>query len=416
MKIMVINMEDLNLRDIKAVKEFLEKTEDVNFEKRNRDDAYEWIKETLRKFDYLILRKKDRTVVKKYIEKMTGYSRKQVTNLIAKFRETGEIKCKEYERHKFERKYTDRDIRLLAETMEIHDYPNGAAVKRNLQREAENYGRDAYKKISEISVSHIYNLKKTVTFHRTVTIYKGTKKSRNVSIGKRVRPESNGIPGYIRVDTVEQGDTKAGGGAYHINMVGEATQWEVLGAIETLEHENLVPLLRELIESYPFKIINFHADNGSEYINKYVAELLNELLIELTKSRPRHSNDNALGETKNNLVRKWIGYGHIEKKFAEDLNEFYQGCFNEYLNFHRPCAFAQETTDKKGKVKKKYPHNAYMTPYEKLKSLPEAEKYLKDGITFEKLDNIAMRYTDNEMAQKVQEERGKLFDKILSAA
>ena len=176
---MVIKMEDLNMRDIKRVKEFLEKTEDVNFEKRNRGDAYDWIEGTLRKFDYVPLRKKDKTIIKRYIEKMTGYSRKQVTNLIAKFREDGEIKREEYERHKFERKYSGWDIRLLADTMEIHDYPNGAAVKRNLQREAEIYGRDEYKRIAEISVSHIYNLSKTVTFQRAVAFYKGTKKSSN---------------------------------------------------------------------------------------------------------------------------------------------------------------------------------------------------------------------------------------------
>ncbi len=413
---MVIKMKDLNMRDIKAVKEFLEKTKDVNFEKRNRRDAYEWIEGSLKKFNYLTLRKKDKTIIKRYIEKMIGYSKRQVTNLITKFRETGEIKQEEYERHKFERKYLGKDIRLLADTTEIHDYLNGAAVKRILQREAKIYGKEEYKNISEISVSHMYNLRKTVTFQRAVTFYKGTKKRRNVSIGKRIKPESNGKPGYIRVDTVEQGDTNAGGGVYHINTVDEKTQWQVLGSTETLEHKNLMPLLRELIEGYPFKIINFHVDNGSEYINKYIAELLNELLIELTKSRPRHSNDNTLGETKNNLVRKWIGYRHIKKKFARDLNEFYQGCFNEYLNYHRPCAFAQETTDKKGKVKKRYPYNAYKTPYEKLKSLPDAEKYLKKEVTFEKLSEISMRHTDNEMVRIVHEERSRLFDKILSAA
>ena len=409
-------MEDLSLRDIKAVKDFLEKTKDVNFKKRSKDDAYDWIEGTLRKFDYLTLRKKDKTIIKGYVAKMTGYSRKQLSNLIAKFRNEGEIKQQKYARHKFERKYTDRDIRLLAETLEMHDYPNGAAVKRNLWREAEIYSRYEYKRIAEISVSHIYNLCKTVIFQRAVTFYKGTKKSRNVSIGKRIKPEPEGMPGYIRVDTGEQGDTRAGGGVYHINTVDEETQWQVLGSVDTLEHKTLVPLLKELIKKYPFRIINFHADNGSEYINKYVAELLNELLIELTKSRPRHSNDNALGETKNNLVRKWIGYGHIEKKFAKDLNEFYCGCFNEYLNYHRPCAFAKETTDRKGKVKKKYPHSAYMTPYEKLKSLPGSKRHLKDGITFEKLEKTAMCHTDNEMANIVQKERSKLFDKILSAA
>ncbi len=413
---MVIKMYDSKLKDIKEVREFLEKSKSVKFEKMDRKEAYEWIERILKKFEYLTLGKRNKTVVKRYMEKMTGYSRAQVTNLVTKFRDTGEIKVIEYERHKFERKYMNKDIRLLAKTTELHEYPNGAAVKRNLHRESDIYGKEEYKRISEISVSHIYNLRKTVTFQRAVTYCHGTKKSKAVGIGKRIKPNPNGKPGYIRVDSVEQGSTKAGGGVYHINAVDEVLQWEVTGAVETLIHENLVPLLRKIIESYPYKIINFHTDNGSEYINQYVAKLLNELLIKLTKSRPRHSNDNALAETKNTVVRKWIGYGYIHKKYANELNKFYYGSFNEYLNFHHPCAFAVEKIDRKGKVRKQYLQENYMTPYEKLKSLPESKKYLKEEITFEKLDKIAMRYTDNEMAEKVQDERRKLFDKILSVA
>ena len=56
-----------------------------------------------------------------------------------------------------------------------------------------------------------------------------------------------------------------------------------------------------------------------------------------------------------------------------------------------------------------------MTPYEKLRSIPDAQIYLKESITLERLDKIAKRYTDNEMAKKVQLERDKLFDKILVA-
>lgn len=85
---------------------------------------------------------------------------------------------------------------------------------------------------------------------------------------------------------------------YHINTIDEVIQWEVVGATEKITEEYLLPLLERMINSYPFRILNFHADNGSEYINSKVAEMLNTLLIKLTRSRPRHSNDNALIETK----------------------------------------------------------------------------------------------------------------------
>ena len=414
---MVLEMIDARLKNIADVKRFLKESGDLEFRRKKQNEAYEWLERLLERFGYFKQSRKNKTVIKRYIEKMTGYSRAQVTRLAAKCRETGKIEKTEYERHKFEKKYNSSDIRLLADTSDIHDHPNGAALKRNLTRMAIVYGQKEYEKIAEISVSHIYNLRKTVAYRRAVSTYNFTKKNSQVSIGDRRKPQPDEKPGYIRVDSVHQGDTVNADGVYHINTVDETVQFEVVGAAERLTKKHLLPLLLKIIKQYPFRIINFHADNGSEYINKYVAQLLNELLISLTKSRPRHSNDNALVETKNGwVIRKWIGYGHIGQKYANELNRFYFGCFNEYINFHRPCAFPTHKKDKKGKTIKVYRTSDYMTPYEKLKSLPYAEKYLKVGITFEKLDIIAMRYTDNEMAMRVQEKRSKLFERILQAA
>jgi len=360
--------------------------------------------------------KKEKGLIKKYIEKVTGYSRPQVTRKIKEYKETGRVRLKEYKRNKFEKKYTNKDILLLAKTAELHDHPNGGSLKKTLERMANIYGEEEYRNISNVSVSHIYNLKKTVLYKRSVTFYQETKKAKGRTIGERCKPEPEGKPGYLRVDTVHQGDKNGEKGVYHINTVDEVIQWEVVGAVEKITDCHLIPLLGKLITSYPYRIINFHADNGSEYINRKVAEMLNNLFVKLTKSRPRHTNDNALAETKNGWVlRKWMGYSHIGQKHAKGINDFYFNCFNEYLNFHRPCAFPIEVKDKKGKIKKKYRYQDYMTPYEKLRSIPNARVYLKESITFKMLDKIARRYTDNGMAKKVQLERDKLFDKILAA-
>lgn len=260
------------------------------------------------------------------------------------------------------------------------------------------YGKEEY-----LNISHIYNLKKKVSYLRSITSYQKTNKGK-------------GKPGYIRVDSIHQGDQERQKGVYHINTIDELTQWEVIAATEKITEEYLLPLLEKTIASYPYRIINFHCDNGSEYINQKVAEMLNRLLIKLTKSRPRHTNDNALVETKNGwVVRKWLGYSHISKEHAQGINDFYFQCFNEYLNFHRPCAFPTEVIDKKGKIKKKYRYQDYKTPYEKLRSVFDVQKYLKEGITLAMLDGIARRNTDNEMAQKVQLARDRLFSKILAA-
>ena len=177
----------------------------------------------------------------------------------------------------------------------------------------------------------------------------------------------------------------------------------------------MIPLLTRIIERYPFKILGFHADNGSEYINKHVVALLNKLLIKLTKSRPRHSNDNALVESKNgSIIRKWIGYGFILKEYTPLLNQFYFDYFCEYLNFHRPCAFATIVTNDKGKAHKIYKHEDFMTPYEKLKTIPNAQRFLKKGVTFKMLNKIAFSRTNNQMAKLIQSERAKLFQKIFA--
>ena len=349
--------------------------------------------------------------------KITGYSRSQLARQIVQYRKTGEVRIiKEYERNKFKKKYTPRDIQLLAQTAQVRDSPNGAALKKNLERMASEYGQEEYRNIADISVSHIYNLKKKVPYLRNISFYQKTRKGKGKTIGQRCKPQPQGKPGYLRVDTLHQGDQKGQKGVYHINTVDEVIQWEVIGATEKITDKYLLPLLEKIIVIYPYRIINFHADNGSEYINRKVAEMLNNLLIKLTKGRPRHSNDNALIETKNGwVVRKWLGYSHIRQEHAPRINEFYFGLFHEYLNFHRPCAFPSEVIDSKGKIKKKYRYQDYMTPYEKLRSIPDAQGYLKEGITLEILDKMAKRCTDNEMAQRVQLARERLFDKIVAA-
>ena len=131
-------------------------------------------------------------------------------------------------------------------------------------------------------------------------------------MGERRRPAPDSRPGYLRVDTVHQGDLEGIKGVYHINAVDEVTQWEIVGAAPQISEAYLLPVLHAMLEQFPFRIRGFHSDNGSEFINHTVAQLLNKLLIEQTKSRPRRSNDNGLVEAKNGaVVRKHMGYTHI---------------------------------------------------------------------------------------------------------
>jgi hypothetical protein len=229
-----------------------------------------------------------------------------------------------------------------------------------------------------------------------------------VNIGERRKPDAQGKPGFLRVDTVHQGDYDKRKGVYHINLVDVVTQWEIVGAVEKISEQYLIPLLEDALNQFPFIIKGFHSDNGSEYINKIVAQLLNKLLIHQTKSRARHCNDNALVEGKNcAIIRKHMGYMHIPQRYGATINEFYRNHFNIYLNYHRPCGFATETISEKGKIKKVY--NLYQTPFEALLGHCNASNFLKEGIIMEKLQTIAKEKSDNEYAALMQKAKHELF-------
>jgi hypothetical protein len=204
------------------------------------------------------------------------------------------------------RKYDKDDIALLIQTDIAHKTPNGLSVKSILIREYLTFGKEEYATIAGISVSHIYNLRKTNKQYLSSDAIKYSKTNPvQVSIGERRKPLPYGKPGYIRVDSVHQGDLDGEKGVYHINLVDEILQWELIGCVPQITDEYMEPLLEELLDHFPFVIINFHSDNGGEYINQTVARILERLLIKQTKSRSRKSTDNALVESKNGaIIRK----------------------------------------------------------------------------------------------------------------
>lgn len=413
---MTISMNDSQLNTLESLGSFINGSREIDFKGQGRKEVYSWVGMTLKRFNYGNLSKGDKGTLKQYLEKVTGYSRAQVTRLTGQFVKTGQVKLSDKEKHRFSRKYTKADVELLAKTDRLHNFPNGNALKVIIQRMAAVFSVVSFLNLAKISVSHIYNLRGSVEYRRINQDYTPTKPAVDRNIGVRAKPQPDGKPGYIRVDSVHQGDLGKTKGVYHVNTIDEVTQMEVVGSVEQICETYLVPLLEELIKSYPFKILEFHSDNGSEYINHRIADLLNRLLIKLTKSRARRTNDNALVEGKNgSVIRKWLGYGFIPQRHAGRINRFYFGCFNEYLNYHRPCGYPTEVEDgkKKGKIKKIYRLKDYQTPYQRFKGLKNAKSYLREGATLEMLEGISKRYDDNQMAQIVQKERDKLFDEVL---
>jgi len=404
---MTINMDDSGIMDVAGIKRFLKGSSGIKLKGVAQKEKYRWIAEVVGRFAYFELRKKDKSVVKKYLLRMTGFSDAQTTRLIAKKRNYGDICLRTGSRHCFARTYTKPDIELLAETDNLHERLSGPATKKLFQRAYEVYGDIRFVRLKGISVAHLYNLRGSKPYKLRCLIISKTRPVK-VNIGLRCKPQPRGRPGYLRVDTVHQGDRDKAKGVYHINIIDEVTQWEIIGAVEGISEQFLEPLLEALLALFPFAILGFHSDNGSEYVNDRVAILLNKLLVEQTKSRARRTNDNALVEGKNgSIIRKQMGYAHIPCRYAAQVNAFYQEHLNEHLNFHRPCGFATTEVDKRGKEKKVY--KTWQTPYERLKSLKDWEEYLKPGVTAESLKATAMRRSDHDYARLMREARNKLF-------
>ena len=407
LRYMTITMNDSRTVSIKQIKAFSKVDSAIRFKAVSKKEKYEWINDALTKFRYFGLEKKDKGIVRGYITKMVGLSKSQVDRIIVRKRKFGKVFYNSRVRHRFPRKYGPADIHLLIKTDNAHKRLSGPATRKILNREYKTFNKIGYRNISQISSSHIYNLRKTRQYISHSLTIKKTNPTK-IPIGERRKPDPQGKPGFLRVDTVHQGDYDKKKGVYHINITDEVLQWEIAGCVERISEYYLEPLLEDLIKQFPFKIINFHSDNGSEYINKTTSKLLNKLLIRQTKSRARHCNDNALAENKNGaVVRKHMGYIHIPRNFAPAIHRFYKQYFNIYLNYHRPCGYATVITDKKGKQKKIY--DTYQTPYERFKSLPNAQQYLKPGITFEILDKIAYQMSDNDFAEEMQKAKKELF-------
>lgn len=414
---MKITMNDENIVSITQLRSFLKEVVEVSFNinhigNKNKQEMYDWVGTGIQKFRYFSLNKKEKSIVLDYMEKITCRSRVQIKRLIGKKKKVGKIKLSIVKKNTFPLRYNTGDIARLIETDNAHERLSGPATKRILEREYLTFGKLSYEKIYHISVPHIYNIRKKSRQYKSNVLFIGKTQAVNRNIGERRKPYPEGKPGFLRVDSVHQGDLGEEKGVYYVNMVDEVTQWEIIGCVQGISEEFLMPLLIELLDRFPFVILNFHSDNGSEYINYQVAKILEKMRIDQTKSMARRSTNNALVEGKNGaIIRKYMGHSYIQKKNARSINMFFREQMDEYLNFHRPCGFATDYCDNRGKITKKY--ETYMTPYEKLISIPNFEEYLKPEVSASELSLFSKRQSDNESAQKMQINKSKLFKNFI---
>ena len=411
-------MDEAKLRTVAQLQEFLDATQEVTFTSapgQSDQQRYEHISRVLKRLAYCALGKGDRGVVLAYLRCTSGYSRSQVTRLVGRW-ESNRLAsvplAKRYGRPAvpFARKYTSADIELLVEMDRANDDVCGSAIVHLLQRAFSVYGDRRYERLSKLSVSHLYNLRKSGGYRALRIHFTKTRAVCN-PIGVRKAPRPNGRAGWVRVDSVHQGDLDGIKGVYHITCVDAVSQWQVQSCVQGISEAFLLPVLEMVIDQFPFQIEGFHSDNGSEYVNHKVAKMLEKLRIEQTKSRSRNSNDNALAESKNaSVVRKHMGYSHIPQKYAKPINAFYQEVFNDWLNLHRPCLFATEVVSDKGKIKQVYKNKDAKTPLECLVLLDKTGLVsFKSATILRSLQEKAKEKTDLEAARGMQKAKADLF-------
>jgi len=413
---MVINMNEERLKTIEQIEAFLSGSASVEFSVSGDDsERYEHISRVLKRFDYPQRNKHERGILHRYLCHTSGYSRAQVTRLIQRWHANRLAKiplAKRYGRPAapFARTYTPADILLLVEMDRANENVCGPATAHLLQRAYHVYGDQRYERLASLSVSHLYNLRRSAGYLSQRQHFTVTRPVCN-TIGVRKAPAPEGRAGFVRIDTVHQGDLDGIKGVYHITCVDAVSQWQVQACVQGISEAYLLPVLALIIDQFPFVVQGFHSDNGSEYINHQVAKLLEKLRIEQTKSRSRHSNDNALAESKNaSIVRKHMGYSHIPKEYSKPINDFYLETFNPWLNLHRPCMYATSVMNAKGKIVKLYKHEDVKTPLECLVQLAAKNLLeLRAEVTLADLLARARVQTDLAAAQTMQRAKRALF-------
>lgn len=415
---MVIDMNEALVRSLEQVRQVLEGTQSLEFRRAEDDEGrYAWIESVLLRLAYRQLGRADRGSVLAYVQRLSGYSRAQVTRLVARW-VAGKRLLKQYRapEHAFARRYTSADVALLAEVDRAMGTMSGPATACVLRRQRDVFNDVLFERLGSISVGHLYNLRASAGYRAQRVVLTKTRADKAASaIGVRKAPAPEGRPGFVRIDSVHQGDHDGIKGLYHINAVDCVTQWEVVATVQTISEAYLLPVIEQMLEQFPFEVLGFHADNGSEYVNHRVARMLDKLRIEFTRSRPRRSNDNGLAETKNGaVVRKLFGYAHIPQRHAARFNTFCREFLNPFLNFHRPCLFATDKPDanKPGRIKRVYRAKDVMTPLDKLTSLPDAATFLREGITFEHLRALATALSDVQAGEELNEARAALFRRV----
>src|SRR5713101_5481562 len=256
---MPIRMQDPEQMTLEQMRTLVDSSQTVRFSIEGREAFYNLVSRVLKHHGFARLSREHKGIVRRFLVKVTGRSRAQITRLIGQWMQSRSIPANLPLRRRFPSRYTAQDCARLAEVDLAHDGLSGPAVRRILRREYEVFGKQEYQRLANISVSHLYNLRRSKAYRKIRVQVQSTRASK-VSIAQRRKPEPRGRPGYLRVDTVHQGHHDGQPGIYHINAVDTVTQWQVVGCVETISERHLLPVLEAMLHQMPFLTRGFHCD------------------------------------------------------------------------------------------------------------------------------------------------------------
>jgi len=158
---MVIDMNEAQVRTLQQVRQVLAGTQAMEFQAAADDTGrYAWIDSVLRRFEYRWLPRADRGAVLAYLQRLSGYSRAQITRLVSRWG-NGKPLVKNYgaPRRPFTRLYTPADVALLVDVDRAMGTLSGPATACVLRRQRDVFGDERFARLGSISVGHLYNLR-----------------------------------------------------------------------------------------------------------------------------------------------------------------------------------------------------------------------------------------------------------------
>ena len=413
---MQVTMQHAEHLTLAEMREFLDASNTLSFAGTGRKQIYALLERVLRTQKYLGLAKKDKGIVRRYLVKISGLSKAQITRLIARWRERGVIEPRASRRHRFPHRYTPADIQLLAETDAAHEGLSAPAVRRILEREFKVHRQAQYERRASISASHIYNLRRTRAYREHHVHHTKTRASA-VSIGERRKPDPRGQPGFVRVDTVHQGESPKGKGSLSHQCCRHSDAMAGRGLLRNHLRGPFIASFRGDTASIPLPYpgLSFRQRlgvsqlQGAETVEQIIGPGVHQVAGQSYHRQRFGGRQKRRGGTQAHRTR--TDRGPSCRRGAALLHGRFQPLFElSPLNYHRPCGFATIELSDNGKRRRRYRLNDYRTPYEKLLSLNDWESYLKEGVSAARLEQQALRMSDTECALRMQQRKRKLLD------